>query len=311
MRSLLFLALVSAASVSSASFDLVLVGEVGVFPGFNRIHRYDGNSGTYLGAFNAGVNSIGSMAANYATGIVYVTSNNRIFGFNYSTGEQVFTSASILNPNSIKIHNGQLYAVNNLNLQAINTTTGSATTVVSAQAGQLFRDFTFLSDNSYVILDDTGARLLGFNSSNQFVSQLGLTNYSNFGYLALNGGSTNSIVAQYRNVATTTVVTQFRTSFAGGFSTPTLTLVSTAFATSSTDIEMAHDGTWWLARNSSGTLSAFRNGLAGSTMTGFAMPQITNPSAHMAVVLAPEPGTLAAIGLGLGALLKRRKTRAR
>ena len=308
MRSLFLCALIGVVATSHASFDLLLVPDQGSAfgPVYNRIHRYDGDTGAYLGFFNAGTSSIGSMAADSANGTAYIYAASRIYGYDYSTGVQNYASGTLVNVQSIKVFNGALYALTNSSLLRINTATNTTTLLLSA-SGVAFRDIAFLPNGSYAIIDETGSRLMGYSSTNVLSATATLPSYSALGNIAWDGASANGLVAQYRQTTTSSIIVQARVSFPGSFGSFSSSTYLSSFAQNSIDLESAHDGTWLLARNNSGTLSAYLRNRFDSPVNGFAMPQVNTPGGHMAVVLAPEPGTMAALAFGLGAVVRMRR----
>jgi len=91
---------------------------------------------------------------------------------------------------------------------------------------------------------------------------------------------------------------------------------NTGAITNGIDVAFGHDSfAWGVGTNAGGgtVLQPYRAapgvGIYNSFGNGFVASQVTTP-ASISVVLAPEPGTLIALGLGaVGAMLRRRKSR--
>lgn len=310
MRSIGVLAFLVAASMSSASFDLVMVADnIGSFNGPvpAKIHRYDGDSGVYLGSFNAGFSAINDLAVNKDAGELYALSIGRLNVFDYNTGslKRSFTTGGA----AAKFFNGKLYRASGSNLSEVNLATGATTSVVSWVNS--INDFAFTGNGSYALFNASVGVLQGYSSAGVAGTPLTATGFATSDpRLSMEGGSmTNFYVAGPSTTsATTTSFRHLSLSASGNLTLLASATFSTTFITTFEDVHEAHAGTWLYGKNSTGVNSLYRmySSWPSGGDTVFATPQVTT-AGPIAVVLAPEPGTMIALGAGALALLRRRK----
>ncbi len=314
MRSVSLLAFVVVGAGSHASFDLVFVADntnsfTGPVPA--RIHRYDGDTGVYLGAFNAGYAAIRDMAVNQQANELYATTGSLVMVFDYNTGS--FKRQFNVTANTIKFHNGRLYGASGSLIRELNVSTGGLTTFHAA--ANTITDFVFAKNGSFATYAGSTGVLQGVSSSGALgtsVTGLNATFATSTVSLAVDGFGTDRFMMMAREVNTTTSTTQTVFRATSVSAAGTLTNLSSGFFFSSYSnnfihVEQAHNGNWMYGKNNSGQNSLYRlHTAAGSGDTNFLTPQVSQPGA-IAVVLAPEPGTMIALGAGALAVLRRRK----
>lgn len=103
MRSILLLLSFAVAGQASASFDLLLVLDSSQ----NVVHRYDADSGTYLGSFGQGtLANVRGIGVNQAAGTAIVTHSQGYSVWNYNTGAFLFYNTTFSNTyNDVEVLN--------------------------------------------------------------------------------------------------------------------------------------------------------------------------------------------------------------
>lgn len=308
MKCLFLSALCLSACSAFASFELAILTDANT--GF---HRYDAETGIYLGVFGVGrSDNVQATWANQSTSRFYAMSWTGIQSYDYSTGAYL---------GYVNFGASGLYAANDTNGDFINV---SGTTVITRYAlsgtdstyalptGTAARWITHHTDGKWYVGDSAnGGRILrsdtGSLSSSWTVVATGLAAY-------ISASQQNAIAApspgliSFENLvithdSTTSKYFGFNTAYnytaAGGFGLSTTTRNGMA---------RGHFGQYHLGLISPG-VSEMRNfDDAGHPGPAWTTTMVTSPRA-LTVVLAPEPGTIAALGLGLAALLRKRKSR--
>ncbi|MBL8059657.1 MAG: PEP-CTERM sorting domain-containing protein [Chthonomonas sp.] len=310
MRTLAFLSVALTAG-ANASFDLILVADnTGSFTGpvTSKVHRYDGDSGVYLGYFDAGLNPIQDLAVNGATNEAFVATMNGVNVYNIGTGalkRQIGTG----NTGALKMHNGELYRTTGTQLFRVNQTTGANTLVKTWTSA--ISDFAFSGNGSYMLYNSPSKLLEGFNSSGVLGTSFTATALSaSTGRVSFDGGNPNYFYLMGDAPAPTAGIYYGTVTAAGTYALNNANWSNTFFQ-SFLDIAPSHTG-FWMYGNTGGTNERFlvrmNSGIGAGGDHFFKTPQVTN-AGQIAVVLAPEPGTFIAVGVGVAALLKRRKRR--
>lgn len=295
------------AASSQASFDLMIAHDTTS----NRFHRYDPTTGAYLGAFNhLGFSILDKMIADSSTGIVHALSGNQVYRYNYSTGQYlgyqtlgVGINDFVLSPDHTKY-----YAV----------TTGSV--VNSATVGSV--GWTPLSGSLPHVPDYAmwyGDKLVTANliSKSYTMSTISGTTVTQ----VFDGANMSSAATSLKNmivVESTSGTSRLVQPIGGSLCAyPFITSTSLSGTTSVNysgfqfanilSLAAGHAGYFYMTGTTSGgtlhTMMISENNYGG---VEFNMPQITTFD-QMAVAIAPEPGTWAALGLGALALLRRKR----
>lgn len=315
-RFLLVSLVVGAAALASAqtSFDLMLLPDTNT----NRVIRFDPNSRVALGAFGdfgplPGVNFVGAGS----NGRAYVTSSLGTLLVNYNTGLNMGFAASVSNRTSVSPNGGRLFSAVSNNVAVISS---NLVTESSWSGLNVFNTVTATSDNRAV--------LFGWNADQIRVSPLsasaGFGSSLVVGSAVVNGtiGSSQAVV----NGSTATIGVTFNDSLFGrsytqvtqDLNTGSLSAVTSSllggsvFSPSAQVMVMPAHGGWWLvgddATNADLTRIAYYgpgfNFAYSYTTDAVNVPQ-SDWGGHN--IVAPEPGTMVALGLGLAGLLKRRR----
>lgn len=301
------LALITVAA--HASFDLILVADnTGNFTGptTSKIHRYDGDSGVYLGSFQTDFGNIDDLAVDGAANEAFVASGGRIKVYNIGTGavKRVFTVGTT---NALRMHNGTLYrSVGNV-LTTMNKATGAQSTV-KAWTNPI-SDFGISSNGSYILYDKATAFIQGFSSAgvagSSFTSPVIAPGN---GHIAFDGGAPDFFYLMGNDSGGVTARVHASSINASGTFSVSTTGFSTTFMNTYVDHTASHLGFWVFGENQAGNQALFRmnTGMGNGGDRVILTPQVTN-AGQIAVVLAPEPGTFLAVGVGVAALLRRRK----
>ncbi len=294
-----------------ASFDLALVLDSGQ----NVVHRYDAESGVYLGNFGGGtLSSVRGIAVDKASNTAFVSHLNGFSAWDYNTGFFKFyndiasafvgdidvTSAGRLllagaSPSTLAIR-----VMSNLTNGA-----GVASFSTSGAGGPFTSAVDGLNGNYFVVNPATG-EVTRFDQATGSV--ISITTAPGLVGTSKGAGDGTGFVAlrsDGRAVRNAYGSTGASVSF----------LLQNPF-TSAVEFDFGHAGEGWgLGVNANGTrLQRYARSSGGTGSfydplgPGRTLSQVTTP-AGMAIVTAPEPGTLIALGVGAAALLRRRRGR--
>jgi hypothetical protein len=295
---------VSFAAIGHTSFEMMLIADNtnGV------IHRYDPVNRVYLGSFGQGsLLPVTSMALDQTNGRVFVKQNTFLTAFNYATGEALFSTNTSVGAIAYRENFGDL--------------------ITSSSSG-LMRQTVSMS---------------GFSISSVYLSSSpALTQITTDGSSIFIANPANGTFVKYSgsSTATTTEVSPANASLAGDTIGGMMTSQSGAFhfalsatdrryfTTTSTVNSVFNGSTSTLTTTTAITRGHGEYGyLLGATATGFGIqkffengnnfqnfPQVALPSQIGAInsavtVVAPEPGSMIALGVGVAALLRKRKNK--
>lgn len=309
MKLYAFLLLATATCAAHASFDLILIAD----STNDVVHRYDGDTGLYLGNFGQGmlINPTG-ISVDHARGICYVGDGvTGMTAFNYSTGQALWTNPSFVN--------GRGFSPAPTGTAVTQLFSGATTTV----AGQRIADpQNSTGVTSYTQTSPSAWGAGGYDSTGDFVM---VSNTFDAMYRwaatgttleAFSTGATVTSVSKGDVRGTTlialTATGQVQAVDTQSFAVTTGETPSVAF-TSVIETKFGHDNyAWGLGETASGLrLQRYARQLgAGSfyhALGSFGITQV-GTAEGMAVVLAPEPGTMLALLGGVGLLLRRRRS---
>ena len=302
----LFAALVVSSSVfytAHASFELLLVGDNGVNTfETRRIHRFEARTGVYLGSFGGFDSAIVSSWLRQSTNSLFVHEQNGISEWDYNTG--ALKSATFFPLGNDRItarpdgtraawfNGGADLFVTNYPVPGSSTTTGFF-------AGATWRAGIWHSPNR--ILAYSSATEQFFNIDMDASGTFGTVTINStaifspgFGQIARNAGTNDYIMA----AGSTLKLVNGNTLSAGAFLSP--------FGTSKAAAS-AHNGFFIGGTNgTTGLITYYDNQINRRAQFGGA---VLRDPVTMEAVLAPEPGTMIALGAGLAAILRRRKAR--
>ena len=317
-------ALVIAAVPVLASFELMLL------PGADgRIYRYDPVNNISLGSYRSGSTAITNIAASTA-GLSYgsVSLGSAYYVHEYSTGNASQLLSGPNQPLTTDISGSTLYALTTIgSLVRFDLTTGGTTTTTPLGSGVVWRTGTVLGGRYYAA---------GVNGSGNIVLQnINLTTnvVSTAITTTLPAAGSNRLgkMAAFRNTSYASGEGMFvyQTS-GGGFNTLRFNINtdgsfgSSVFQSTLTNFGTAnfipatmasHDG-FKVVGQDSAVLTNYRINHYSFT-TGILTPQTDTFAAtggtrtgyelfQPALIVAPEPGTMIALGLGLAGIMRRR-----
>lgn len=294
-RSLFICLAISSAVVSHASYELLLA----VDQGMDRVHRFDPVTGLSLGSFGEGmmVNPT-KIALDRSAGIAYVTnfSLQSVQKWNYSTGEYLGDLVNSL---------GNAYGIARLNNGNIAVANGALVQVYNPAGGFL---------NSFA----TTGFGLGTDGANLFVGEFGqIRKFKENGTLL--GTVTTSLANDDINVRGETAYTggggygntfgRFNPQSMTGFTQFTVGNLANTGNVEAT--ALSHGAFLYVPGRATdditrGVFSRYHT-TAGFGVSTFGNLPNTSRITGMEIVLAPEPGSLAVFGLGLIALMRKRR----
>jgi hypothetical protein len=304
MRFYVAIALSLIASASFASFDLILVTDTTK----NCVHRYDGDTGLYLGSFGQSfLRSPKAISLDQANNRVFVEGLDGISAFNYNTGQHLFTNTAFSGSAESAMFNGTYHRAFSITStmafgRVTNPQTSSSQTLFSSTISTSWGGVAIDSTGKPFAVDAVNGRVARWGASTPGGEEAITGNTSIRSGLGSSGGTIIGLSAVGAMIAV---------------QTGTMTVVNGSVPnsglpwTAAVDAAAGHDGTaWGLGVTSSGTI--LHSYTRGNTLSNyrplnrFSATQVTEPAA-MVVVLAPEPSGL--IGLAAATLLiaKRRK----
>lgn len=301
----LFAALVVSSSVfytAHASFELLLVADNGANTfETRRIHRFEARTGVYLGAFGGFDNAIQSTWLRQSTNSLFVMEGSNTSEWDYNTGDLKASWNFVANSNRSAVRpDGARVAIFDGAPDFLVTSFPVASNITTAGLSPLsqWRSGLWHSQNRILAYSSAGDRF--FNIDMNAAGTAGTATTSSaalspgFGQMARNAGTNQIVMAGGTNVK---VVDQ-NTLTAGTFASP--------FGTSQAAAS-AHVGYFIGGTNGSTGLVTYYDSL-GFRRGQFGGAVLRNP-VSMEAVVAPEPGTMIALGAGLAAILRRRKAR--
>lgn len=310
LRLLPVLTLVIGGTTAQASFDLMLVHD----NASGVMHRIDPISRTYLGSFAVPV--FQSMAASYTQKTVYLGNPGGVMAYDYSTGEErperSFVVPTILNCVAMSANQNTIYAgMANGNILSYDASNGTLTGTFAAVAGSSIQAMTPTADGRLIVMTGapTGHNLRLFSGAG---SQLAVQSVDASTALASNS------IAYWTQVDSNDRVFFRGTQTGAGYN---YSMLSRGSNTLSSVGPGSYSGfanlSFHMPGHSGGYLAGLdtvpANGFRVTRFTGLASPANSTvysnilQADHAAIVLAPEPGTWAALGLGALALMRRRR----
>ncbi|MCE9558867.1 MAG: PEP-CTERM sorting domain-containing protein [Armatimonadetes bacterium] len=296
-------------SSAQASFELVLMVDLNN----HCIQRYDGESGVYLGNFGANrlSNSMFAMALDQGRNRVYVSDVNAVRAFNYNTGEYIASITSTASNLGV-FSNGDILVSNGTNCKRIDFATGNVVTTYDVTAGGFNGNVVActVDENDNVFVADGTANLSTnscfidrFSPSGTYIASSAnyaqrFTGYAQQmrakgGQIIIGDGAASRV--NYFNYTSGAPVLQPNTVINGN-----VTVFGVALGHSDIRYVAGTDGT------NSRLLALYSN---GSTQQVIATPQISASSVRqIAVVVAPEPGPMIGLGLGMFLVLRRKNS---
>lgn len=303
MRFVALLSVVSAAGFASASFDLILVSDSSK----KVIHRYDGDSGTYLGSFGAGfIGTAFGMALDQPNNTVVVTTTFGTSAFDYNTGVHLWTNTNFSATFDMAFSGSTLARSNaGTSTVAFATLNGSpqfatSQTNYSGPTG-LWTGIGVDSSGRYLATNSTTGQVSRWTSGSTAAPTATSAVVNIDGGLSARGSLCLGLTATGSMVA---IDTNTMAAVNGG-------VPSQGAFTSAVDTAFGHGNVAWGLGTAGGVqiLQSYNKSNSSNTYSAAGRYSLTQVGAAqgMVVVVAPEPGSLAALGLGLVVLLRRRK----
>jgi len=302
MKRLVILGLVICAGMAQASFELLLVADngVGTFD-TRRIHRFDPTTGVYLGAFGGFSNPIISTHIDQATNSLYVIEPTTVTRWDYNTGMLLSSHLAVNGAylSSVRPDEGRIAVFDGQQDFLTKSFPGTGGTVATAGfvASSTYRSGLWFQQDSILAWDEMSRRFRLVRMDPLGEGGNVLLESPNFGtgaygQMSLVGGDNRAVMAAGSELRFTTLDSLSPGSIASPFG------LSNAAA-------RAHDGFYIGGINSGiGRVTYYdRNFNVRGIFTNTALMDPVS----MQTVLAPEPGTFAAVGVGVAALLRRRK----
>lgn len=294
--------------VSSAawcSYDLLLQFDSDATNG-DHIDRYDPITRVYLGSFQVH-NTIDALAmvASTARREVYVRrASTAMDAYNYDTGEHTRTFSFLgdelfLSPDQrfLYTNNGTTIRRYDLDTRSVSTVTLAGASLIGAAAISPTGDFVVADNtlNEWRVYNQLGVllRSQAYAEPTEDIRTIAFSPYATPGILQYRGFSgTNRVQSILDNGTTLSQDAFLLASYSSGIS-----------------VTSAHLGVWMTgeATSAPGALKAFRMAQNNTQTTGFTLSQTTLLNGPTAMVLAPEPGTMIALGAGAIAMLRRRR----
>lgn len=316
-----FAALLVVASSAHASFEMVITGHSN-----GDFHRYDPETGVYLGRFrNFQCNNVRAMTSVASTGSTFAAdAQGRIHRFNHFTGEYLgsFTvGGTVLQMNPTA--SGNILITTTTQIRVINPTTGLTVTTLGTVAGDSPVGAVELPDGRFVTLTKLGTLgsrnffrgrfspagvLLGeqfisgtFSQANEFTG-MGLSGDD----LLIWGNNPSSYTAgSFRRLAGAGSATHVE-------STVTTTSITSGWSFSSSNSVQTHTGTWLNAAapfgfSSSATDLYFHDRLLNSIGLAGSFSNSGSGAVAVSIILAPEPASMVGLGIALSTLIGLRR----
>lgn len=293
-----------------ASFEMLLVADNGAnTTPTRRIHRFDPDSGVYLGAFGNFSSDIRCMEIRQSRNEAYVIAGTTLYVFDYNTGALkkdfggwAFTDIAFSQDDST------FYALNG-------TSSIYKTTTAAMDAGSFFPSM-WLNDASAIMTSvavTLGNQVMtGQTRSGQpyVYSYDAISPGAGLPSTAFNPGVTLGAAANINGGGSLQALSFFGIGYAYRYTSSGLgsTFYYTSQIGTATAVSAAHSGMYLTGIDAvtptQGLITKFAD--SGAEMQSFGGSVLRKPVA-MASVLAPEPGTMIALGAGILALLRRRK----
>ncbi len=289
---------------AQASFELLLVADNGSNTfGTRAVHRFDPVSGAYMGKFGGFNADISSTHLDQATNSLYVITATETSRWNYNTGEYMSshsyfssTTLSAVRPSGDRAayFSGTTFA------EIYGFPTNGTPVATPSVSGAAFRTGIWTSDTTLIAFDTSQSRMVNFNfNAAGTVATVGVVSNpvaaaTGYGQMCFNGGLNQVIVVGGTQ--------GFARAYTPGSATVSTIAIPGGNALSAAT---AHAGFFvGVDQLGSGRIDAYSQ--YGNVIRQFGQGVVFKP-VSMQTVLAPEPGSLAVLGLGLVALLKRRK----
>jgi hypothetical protein len=318
-----FLAACSALCVSSAlaSFDMMLMPNLS-----GRVNRYDPVNGVNLGGYNAGTPRVVTIDQANNRAFSWDSTSTRIRTYNYNTGESLGTAGNFATPTSLDYHAGsnRIFSLSTLGLFYTTPNTTNTFSFATLSAAVTWST-TAISGNTLTVFGQNGAGTIFYESFNCSTGA------------SVGGGSSVTSILAASSFGKAAFFTSPNTpggyyafSFIDGFGglrlarstanvsgvagvISSISLAGYASANVMPAAVAGHSGFFVVGQSSTtatdtlvrkydnlpGFTSEYSNTISGTSFSA--------GSYKVANVVAPEPGSMIALGLGVAALVRKRR----
>ncbi|MCC7103345.1 MAG: hypothetical protein IT206_09755 [Fimbriimonadaceae bacterium] len=304
MRQVAAIAALLTISSAHASFELMIIADWS-----SGFHRFDAETGTYLGMFGNGQTE-GTLATwgSSATNRFYAMSFNGLRSWNYSTGAYLgIVNFNCINSYATNDANGNFIAVSGTAVTTfgLNGVT-SGVNISGTNLQWIYRH----DDGRYYMGDsNNGGRILrttGTTVSNSVdvvasgLNSLGMPATPRHAMAHIRPGLPNIANGLYVHDSTTSdrfyaIDSNFNYQYHSGYGVSNLTTRNGA--------ARGHYGIYHVGKTSTPGTIGISYSDDGSSTRYFTSNLISQPTS-MTVILAPEPGSIVALGAGLAAMLR-------
>jgi hypothetical protein len=302
-------------SQAHGSFELILAANISD----NKIDRYDGDTGAYLGSFGSSSSTNWAVVADQPRNLVYMTVNNgsRVNKYNYNTGELVGTFTGTFAIDSWQAINSagtEFYNPRGTNIEVINPNTGAVIRTIT-RAGMAFRSVVSIANQTIVAMGIESGSLVArsYNTATGATIDSEIITPATFATQSSMIGGQSAIATHYYEGNADTNIARIGYNASGvftGFSTQTVQTLGNNLGAFGEGMAKSHVGVWMVGGSAAGSLAnPVLRRYIGATTLDFEREYTLRTKSYTSIttVLAPEPGTMLALGGGLALILRRRR----
>lgn len=307
--------MVALLSQAHGSFELILAANITD----NKIDRYDGDTGAYLGSFGGSSGTNWTVVADQPRNLVYMTVNSgsRVNKYNYNTGELVGTFTGSFASDSWQAINSagtEFYNPRGTNIEVINPNTGAIIRTIT-RAGMTFRSVVSVANQTIVGMGIESGNLVArsYNTATGAAIDAVTVTAATFTTQSSLIGGQSAIATHYYEGDGNTNIARIGYNTSGlfsGFSTQTVQPLGNLLGANGQGMAKSHVGVWMVGGNTPGFISnPVLRRYIGATTLDFEREYTLRTKTYTSIttVLAPEPGTMLALGGGFALILRRRR----
>jgi hypothetical protein len=309
----LCLGLGCAATSAFASFELVMVGDSTT----GKVHRFDGISGSYLGAFGEGeVTSTSEIAAHVGSDTCFIrnSTSGLIYRYNYNTGEFMGATPGVSGAYFSILSDGTFLTVSTTLMRRYNQSGTLLETFLPPTGGAFIQDRGFaaqLSNGRIIAHATNSAGTKGFTSYVLGIAFAGpFTGYTSSGN-NVGGISASGLSIAFKGNFGTDLSSSWTFNAAGNLTGNADNSSLPLVLSSATDTAFGHANRYFVSginpANAAQGIVARVDGISGGGNRGTFGTSILKTPVSITTVVAPEPGTMLALSAGIGLLVRKRR----